>query len=110
MEGVMECVTYYCCTKVKPGIDTCFIPGPGALHLLGGVFHNVEESLLEADETDLKDQLLFDDETVVPERIGVYGSARLLHERKLRSDIVEEFISEVPKSNFGPLTLFWLKR
>jgi hypothetical protein len=89
MERVMEWVAYCCCTKAKPGIDTCFIPGPGALHLFGGVFQNVEESLLDADETDLKDQLLFDDETVVPERIGVYGSARLLNERKFLSDIVE---------------------
>jgi hypothetical protein len=110
MEGVMEWVTYYRCTKAKPGIDICFIPGPGAFHLFGGVFQNVEESLLEAEETDLKDQLLFDDETVVPERIGVYGSARLLNERKFRSDIVEEFVFEVPKSNFGPSTAFWLKR
>ena len=36
------------------------------------------ESVLEDDGTDGKDQLLFDEETVVTERMGVYGAARLL--------------------------------
>lgn len=70
-------------------------PQSDALHFFGGVFQNVVESVLEADETDLKDQLLVDDEAEVTERIGVYGSARLLNERKFRSDIVGVFMYEV---------------
>jgi hypothetical protein len=66
--------------------------------------------VLEAEETDLKDRLLFNDETVVTERIGVYGSARLLNERKLRSDIVGSSMIEVPQSDFGHYFSFWVTR
>jgi hypothetical protein len=103
-------LSYSCCTIVKPGIDTRLNPQADGLHFFGGVFQNVEESVLEAEETDLKDQLLFNDETVVTERIGVYGSARLLNERKLRSDIVESAMIELPQSDSGHYISFWAAR
>lgn len=53
------------------------------------------ESVLEADDTDLKDQLLSNDGTVVTERIGVYGSALVLNERNFRSDIVACLFSKL---------------
>ena len=56
------------------------------------MFQNVVESVVEVEEEDLKDQLLDDED--VAERIGVDGSARLLHERKPRSDMVELFSIE----------------
>ena len=45
-------------------------------HFFGGVFQNVVESVLVDDAIDGKDQLLFDEEAVVTERMGVYGAAR----------------------------------
>ena len=49
-----------------------------AFHFFGGVFQNVVESVLEDDAMEGKDQLLFVEEAVVTERMGVYGAARLL--------------------------------
>jgi hypothetical protein len=93
-------LAYCCCTKANPGIDLRLSPQTDSPHFFGGVFQNVLESGLEVDETELKDQLLFEDETVVTERIGVCGNARLLNDRRPRSDIVEVFI-KIPTCNFG---------
>jgi hypothetical protein len=59
---------YCCCTMASPGMDTCLKPHTEARHFFGGVSQNVVESVLEAEETDLKDQLLLEDDM---ERIGV---------------------------------------
>jgi hypothetical protein len=57
---------YSCCTMASLGIDIRL--NPQTLHFFGRVFQTVVESVLDAEETDLKDQLLLDDET---ERTGV---------------------------------------
>lgn len=59
---------YCCCTIATPGMETRPNPQTETLHFFGGVFQNVVESVLEAEEADVKDQLLLDDET---ERTGV---------------------------------------
>jgi hypothetical protein len=95
----------YCCRKMEnPGIVTRLNPQNDILHFFGGVFQNVVESVLESDETDLKDQLLFDVFNEEAERIGMYGSALLLNDRKPRSDIVGVFMFEVqrPDLEIGP--------
>jgi hypothetical protein len=86
----------YCCRKIEdPGIDSRLNPQRETLHFFGGVFQNVVESVLKSDEADLNDQLLIEVFTEETERIGVYGSARLLNDRNSRSDIVGVFMFEV---------------
>lgn len=71
-----------------PRIGSCIELQTCALHGFGGVRQNSVEfvELLEA-ETERKDHLLLAevDETA---RTGVYGSERLLEERKPRTDIL----------------------
>jgi hypothetical protein len=79
-------------------------PQNETLHFFGGVFQIVVESVLEVDEADLKDQLLFDVFNEETERIGVYGNARLLNDRKPRSDIARVFMVESPSWKFETQT------
>lgn len=92
-------LSHCCCKTENPGIDTRLNPQNETFHFFGGVFQNVVESVLEADVADLKDQLLFDVFNEETERIRVYGSARLLNDRKPRSDIAGVFMFEAQTSN-----------
>ena len=96
---VIHDLTHCCCKTENPGIDTRLNPQNETLHFFGGVFQIVVESVLEVDEADLKDQLLFDVFNEETERIGVYGNARLLNDRKPRSDIARVFMFESQTSN-----------